>query len=328
MGHSPGLDAAAIFVRVVEAGSLRAAARNLGMPKSSVSRRLAALEQDLGVRLLQRTTRRLSLTDAGTAYLRGATQALSALSEAADTARNLHAEPKGALRVTAPVSFGTQVAPGLVSRFLQRYPEVSLTLELTDRFVDLVTEGFDVAVRAGVLPDSSLIAYRLATAQIVTAASPRYLAAHGTPRAPDDVSDHACLLHGTSTTGRWSFLEKRSLRNVTVHGRFASTSFALLARAAEEGYGLVRLPLLAASASLESGALVRVLERFDPPEVAMHAVVPSRQHVPAKVRAFIEEVEAELATLPESAVGRVVRGAARTKSSARATPARGRSRAA
>lgn len=314
MGRSAGLDAAAIFVRVVEAGSLRAAARSLGMPKSSVSRRLAALEQELGVRLLQRTTRRLSLTDAGTAYLRGASQALGALAEAEDAARDLHAEPKGLLRVTAPVTFGTQIAPGLITRFLHRYPEVSLMLELTDRFVDLVTEGFDVAVRAGALPDSSLVAHRLATAQFVTAASPRYLAEHGTPRVPEDVRAHACLLHGTATSGRWTFVEKRSARQVPVRGRFASTSFAVLASAAEDGFGLARLPLIAITPALERGTLVRVLDRFDPPDVSMYAVVPSRQHVPAKVRAFIEAVENELATLPASVVGRP-RAAPRPKKS-------------
>lgn len=313
MGRSVGLDAAAIFVRVVEAGSLRAAARSLGMPKSSVSRRLAALEEELGVRLLQRTTRRLSLTDAGTAYLRGATQALGALAEAEDAARDLHAEPKGLLRVTAPVTFGTQIAPELVTTFLERYPEVSLALELTDRFVDLVPEGFDLAVRAGALPDSSLVAHRLVTARVVTAASPRYLAAHGTPRVPDDVREHVCLLQGTSTSGRWPFLENRSLRHVAVRSRLASNSFALLKQAAEAGFGLVRLPLIVATEAFERGTLVRVLERYDPPDTAMSAIVPSRQHVPAKVRAFIEALEHELAKLPETSVPRAARVAPRKK---------------
>jgi len=215
----------AIFVRVVERGSIRGAARALAIPKSNVSRRLAELEAHLGVRLLQRTTRRLSLTDAGTTYYRGASAAIATLDDAERDVRALQSEPRGLLRVTAPNNFGREFLTPIALRFMRTHPAVEVSLALTDRMVDLVEEGFDLAVRAGPLPDSTLVAHKLGATTFVTVASERYLVANGRPRKPEDLARHECLLHGDSHRATWRFRRGRASLDVRVRGRFACTSF-------------------------------------------------------------------------------------------------------
>ncbi len=298
MGQSANFSAAAVFVRVVESGSIRAAARALAMPKSNVSRRIADLEAQVGARLLQRTTRRLSLTDAGSAYFRGASLAVTTLLDAERAAHELQSEPRGVLRVTAPVAFGTQFLPDVVTSFLRAYPLVEVTLELTDRVVDLVDENFDVALRAGALPDSSLVARRLAGTTFTTVASPAYLAARKRPRKPADLSTHDCLLHGIAHATKWSFRAGRATQKVSVRGRLACTSFYTLRDAAVAGLGVARVPAIVAMDALTEGTLERLLEKFEPPEAPLHVVYPSHRHLAPKVRAFVDMLSIAFDTPP------------------------------
>lgn len=288
----------AIFVRVVEDGSIRAAARSLGIPKSSVSRRIAELEAQLGVRLLQRTTRKLSLTDAGTTYFRGAGAAVSALEDAEREVRALQAAPRGLLRVTAPSNFGTQFLTPIVLRFMRAYPDVQVSLQLTDRMVDLVEESVDVAIRAGALPDSSLTGPRLGGTTFVAVASPSYLATHGRPRKPEDLAEHTCLIHGESHRASWRFRRGRKAVDVRVRGDLACTSFYPLHDAAIAGLGVARVPALLAVEGLTNGTLVRLLERFEPPDAPLHVLYPSHRHLAPKVRAFVDTLVAAFETPP------------------------------
>jgi len=298
MGQLPDLDAAALFVKVIDAGSFRGAARALGVPKSTLSRRIAALEERLGARLLQRTTRHLGLTDAGVAYHRQAAQAISVLDDAERAVSALQEAPRGPLRVTAPMLFGLLFLPELVAEFLARYPEVQLSLDLSDRQVDLVEEGYDLAIRAGALPDSSWIAHKLGASPFQLFASPAYLRARGTPARLEELADHDCLVLGTQTQAVWTFRVARRARQVSVRGRLAANSFLVLRDAAIAGLGVCRIPGFLAIDAVKRGRLVPLLgdEAEDP--APLHVVYPSARHVSPKVRAFGDFVRAHLGGRP------------------------------
>lgn len=302
MGQSANFSAAAVFVRVVEAGSLRGAARELGMPKSNVSRRLADLEAQLGVQLLQRTTRRLRLTDAGEAYFRGARAAVTALLEAERDAHALQATPRGLLRVTAPVTFAAQYLWPVVHEYLRAYPEVQVSVHLTDRMVDLVKEGFDVAVRAGPMADSSLVAKRLQGTPFFTVASPELLSAHPRPRKPEELAKMPCVVRGEGLEESWRFRRAGVPFDVAVRGRFGCTSFLMLRDAALASHGVAHLPALFAAEGLRNGTLVRLFERFEMPSAPLHLVYPSQRHVAPKVRAFVDALSAAFTSAPWSAL--------------------------
>lgn len=297
-GQSANFSSAAVFVRVVETGSIRGAARTLGMPKSNVSRRVAELEGQLGARLLQRTTRRLRLTDAGQAYFRGASVAVSALLDAERAAHALQATPRGVLRVTGPVQLGVQYLWPVVREYMRTYPEVEVSLNLSDRIVDLVEEGIDVAIRAGALSDTSLVARRLPGTTFVVAASPAYLSRAGRPRRPEDLARHACLVHGAGLAESWRFRREGAPVDVAVRGPLGCTSFNLLRDACVDGVGIARIPLLLAAEPLASGTLVRLLERFEPPEAPLHVLYPSQRHVAPKVRTFVDALVRAFADPP------------------------------
>jgi DNA-binding transcriptional LysR family regulator len=286
MGHD--IDAAALLVEVVEQGSFRAAARRLELPKSTVSRRIAALEERLGARLLQRTTRRVALTDVGAAYFERARVAVAALAEAERSVSQLQATPRGTLKVTMPINFGFELGWTLIAAYLERCPEVSVVLDLSDRHVDLVAEGFDVAVRAGPLVDSSLIAQRLASTAFGLFASPGYLARRGRPATPAALTEHDCICRERSEL--WSFAGARKAgQKVRVHGRVAANSAEVRRDAAVAGYGIARLPRPLVDGALRAGRLEALLERYRLPAAPMHVVYPGggRQLSP-KVRAFVE----------------------------------------
>jgi DNA-binding transcriptional LysR family regulator len=287
-GQSANFSSAAVFVRVVEAGSIRGAARALGMPKSNVSRRVAELEAQLGARLLQRTTRRLRLTDAGQAYYRGATVAVATLLDAERAAHALQVAPRGVLRVTGPAQLGAQYLWPIVRDYMRSYPEVEVSLHLTDRIVDIVEEGFDVAIRAGPLRDTSLVARRIASTSFVVAASPAYVSVHGRPRRPEDLVHHRCLTHADALTETWRFRRAGKPVDVQVAGPLACTSFQLLRDACIDGVGVARVPSVIAGDALAAGTLVRVLERFEPPESPLHVLYPSQRHMAPKVRTFVD----------------------------------------
>ena len=296
MGHFD-LNAALVLVRVVQAGSFRGAARALGMPKTTVSRKVAELEEQLGVQLLQRTTRTLALTDPGAAFVEEAEGAIARLDAAEAAVTELQREPRGRLRVTTTVPIGELFLAPIVADFLEAYPALEVTVHLTDRPVDLVAERFDVAVRAGPLPDSSLVAKLIGTSAYRVVASPAYLASHGTPRRPSDLSAHPCLRFtrsGTAVRTTWPFgIGKRALE-VPVSGRLVSDDFVLLRKAAERGLGIARLPIILVHESIRAGRLVSLIESHAPSPTPLHIVHAGGRHLPPRTRAFVDFVHPRL----------------------------------
>ena len=291
MGHD--LNAALLLVRVVEAGSLRAAARLTGVPKSTLSRKLAELEDRLGARLLQRTTRRIGLTEPGRAYYEQASAAVTQLLEAERNVVQAQAEPRGTLRITASNSVGNMLLPEVLLAFLEAHPQVRATVELTDRVVDLVQEGFDLAIRAGPLADSSLVVQRLADLDMHVYASAGYLERYGRPRTPDDLARHQVLVF-SSVGDAWTFVSRRRAVTVKVEGRLVVNSLPLLRDAAVSGLGLARLPSVIAASAEAQGRLVRVLEAYAPRPAPLHAVYPSARFVSPAMRALVAMLKERL----------------------------------
>jgi DNA-binding transcriptional LysR family regulator len=292
------LNAALVLVRVVQAGSFRAAAQALGMPTTTVSRKVSELEAQLGVRLLQRTTRRLSLTDAGLAFVDEAEAAIARLEAAQEAVTELQREPRGRLRVTTAVTIGELFLAPVLAEFLEAFPEVEVLLQLTDRPVDLVAERFDVAIRAGELPDSSLIARWIGCSTYRVVASPAYLASRGTPQRPSDLSSHACLRFtrsGMEVRDRWPFGVGARRSEVPVSGRLVSDDFVVLRTAAEQGLGLARLPGLLVHDAIQAGRLVALLDDQAPPPSPLHLLHPGGGRLPARTRAFIDFVQPRMA---------------------------------
>jgi DNA-binding transcriptional LysR family regulator len=278
------------FVRVAECGSFSQAARRLHASKSVVSRQVGALEAELGARLIHRTTRALTLTEAGRSYFERASRILADIEEANASVGQLQAAPRGRLRVNAPMSFGFLHLAPAAPAFLARYPDVELEMIMNDRFVDLVEEGFDVAVRIGKLDDSSLVARRLAPARRAVCGAPAYLAAHGTPASPDDLRAHQCLCYSNlSPSQDWRFVSPDGRPwSVEVKGRLHANNGDALRAAALQGFGLVNLPTFIVGRDLQAGDLVAVLDPFIPQDSAVHAVYPHARHLSPKVRAFVD----------------------------------------
>lgn len=280
-----------VFNAVIAQGSFAGAADALGMTPSGVSRRIGRLEDRLGVRLLNRTTRSLSLTDAGERYHRRALQIVADIEEAEREAADLQGAPRGRLRITAGKTYGFHRLVGLIPDFLIAYPEVEIELVLSDRMVDLVGEGFDVAFRSGEAPDSSLMARRLPDVAVATCASPDYLERHGTPRHPRDLSGHCCLVHQVHErrNDRWTFVTPEGPIVVPVRGRMVSNSLDMLFDAAIHGLGIVHAIRLPMEPAIADGHLVPVLEEFDRADSRpMRMVYASARQLSPKVRAFID----------------------------------------
>jgi DNA-binding transcriptional LysR family regulator len=278
-----------VFAKVVSTGSLSAAARNLGLSTAMVSRRLAALESRLGVRLVNRTTRSLHLTDEGATYYESCARVLADI-EQADTAVSAgRHDPQGTLRVALPSAFGNQYVAPLVPQFAARYPAVQLYLSLADREVNLIEEGFDVAVRIADLADSSLAMRKLAPNRRVVCASPEYLRRHGAPRTPEELAQHNCLIAG-DFTGSWEYkhADGRS-GSVRITGRYACDNWEVLREWALAGLGVALKSTWDVRRHLEDGSLVSLLPGYSfDSGVAIYAVYPHRRHLPAKTRAFID----------------------------------------
>jgi DNA-binding transcriptional LysR family regulator len=279
----------AVFARVVGAGSLSAAARELGLSPALVSRRLAALESRLGVRLINRTTRSLHLTGDGATYYEACARVLADIEEADATVSAGRVEPRGTLRVALPASFGLQHIAPLIPRFAERYPKVQLALSLSDRTVNLIEEGFDLAVRIAHLEDSSLTARKLAPNRRVVCASPAYLARHGTPRTPDELARHNCLTT-TDFAMNWDYKGPDGKPgSVRVAGRYACDSWEVLREWARAGLGIALKSTWDVHRLLAEGSLVEVCPGYTfHSDVAIYAVYPSRRFLPAKTRVFIE----------------------------------------
>lgn len=283
------LDELRTLAAVARLGTLSAAAKELSLSSSAVSRRLDALELQLGVRLLNRSTRAVSLTADGDAYLQQILPALADISAAGNRLRDQITGPQGALRVSLPVNYGRlHIAPHLAD-FLGRCPAVSLDASFEDRYVDVIGEGFDLAVRIGQLEDSRLVAKRIADDQRVIVASPAYLATHGTPQHPRDLLDHQCL-HFTSFRGpeHWVFQRDGGRVSVPVKGRLKSNYGLPLTIAAERGLGLVHTSRSIIRDALITGTLIPVLDAWRLPDIGVYAVFPERRHTPSKLHAFID----------------------------------------
>lgn len=289
-----------IFVAVVEAGGIGAAADRLGLAKSAVSRRLAELESRLGATLIHRTTRRLNLTDDGRAFYERSVAILADLDEAEAAVRQAHGALTGRLRVTLPQSFGLLHLAPLIQAFMERHPDLRFELDFNDRQADLVQEGFDLAIRIARLEDSSLIARRLAPIRSGVYASPDYLARRGTPAAAADLKAHDCLVYSNPRDpDLWTYTGPDGRPgSVRVPVRLAASSGEFLLRAALAGQGLVRSPTFFVHAALKAGSLVPVLANHAWPELSAYAVYPPTRHLSRRVRAFIDYLAESLAGEP------------------------------
>jgi DNA-binding transcriptional LysR family regulator len=277
------------FVRVVDNGGFSAAGRKLNMSTTMVSNHIQALEERLGARLLHRTTRKVSLTEVGRAYYDRATQILSDLEQADDIAGALQSTPRGTLRIYTATHIVPIVAP-VVAEFLSSYPDVKVDLNMGERTIDLIDEGFDVAIRLTPPPDSSLIVRSLATWRHVLCCSPAYLEKHGPLRQLSELADYNCVRHVLYPYGdEWRFVDRKGTpASVRISGNLVSNSGDMLRTAALQGVGILLGPGFLVADDLDSGRLVRLLSEYRPVELSMNAVYPHRHHLSAKVRTFID----------------------------------------
>ncbi|MGM4923930.1 LysR family transcriptional regulator [Tardiphaga sp. 804_B3_N1_9] len=283
------IEAMTVFVAVADLQGFAPAARKLGLSASAVTRMVAALEERLGARLLQRTTRSVMLTDVGARYLQRARQILADIEEAEGSAQAERARPTGRLVVSAPVGFGRLHVTPLISAYLQRYPDVSGELRLTDRMVSLVEDGIDVAVRIGHLPDSSLVARHVGSMPRIVVASPDYLVRRGQPETPDDIAKHDTIQFGViASAPEWRFVQDGDDIRITHMPRFTTDVADAAIWHAEHGGGLTRVLAYQAADALVAGRLKRVLTQFEPPAVPIHIVYPTSRLLSAKVRVFID----------------------------------------
>lgn len=289
------LESMSVFVAVVEAGSLSAAARQLDMPLATVSRKVAELEAHLKSRLLHRTTRQLSLTDVGASYLTACRRILEDIGEAERAATGEYAQPKGELVVTAPIVFGRLHIVPVVAEFLAQYPEISVNLMLTDRVVHLMEEQCDVAVRIGELPDSSLKAVPVGTVRRVVCASPAYWQTHGLPATPQDLANHDCITFDVlASVGAWVFGAGKSEQAVPVRSRLSVNTAEGAIAAAMLGVGVVRVLSYQVAEAVQRGDLQVVLQPFESAALPISLVHKGQAPLPLKVRAFSDFVIARL----------------------------------
>jgi DNA-binding transcriptional LysR family regulator len=277
------------FTKVVQHGSFAAAARELRLSRSAVSKYVIDLEQDLGVQLLLRTTRSAAPTENGQAYFERCTAILAELEEADLAVTRLQSEPRGILRVNAPMSFGTLHLGRAVADFMGKYPQLHIQLILSDQQIDPVQEGFDVTLRIADLPSSSLVARKIAPARRVICAAPSYLAAHGTPRHPDELRDHACLAYGHLATGnQWKLSGPDGDHWIAIPWTLCTNNAEVIRDAAVRGRGIALLPTFIAGADLQEGSLRSILTDYTAPEIAVYAIYPETRHLSVKVRVFID----------------------------------------
>jgi DNA-binding transcriptional LysR family regulator len=277
----------ALLVAAVDAGSLSAAARRLGTPLATVSRKVAELEAHLGTRLLTRGSRRLALTEAGRGYVEAARRILEQVDEAERAAAGEYAAPRGELAVSAPIAFGRLHVLPVVLDFLKAYPEVDVRLSLSDRIVHLLEDHIDVAVRIGALADSSLIATRVGAIRPVVCASPAYLAARGTPAHPRDLAQHdAITFEGLAAGAGWTLVEGHGMP--ALRARLSVTTAEAAIDAALAGLGVTRVLSYQAADALASGALIAILRDFEPPAWPVHLIHAGQGPLPQKLRAFLD----------------------------------------
>jgi DNA-binding transcriptional LysR family regulator len=278
------------FRRVVELGSFTAAARSLNLSKAAVSKQIGELEAHLGATLIHRTTRRLSATEVGNAYFESCVRLLDEFEAAEAAVRNLQAEPSGSLRLSVPNAFGVTQLARTINELARRYPKLRLNIEASDRFVDLIEEGFDAAIRIRTdLPDSSLIARRLCTIPRYVCASPQYIKQFGEPNRPEDLKAHNCIIYTQSPAPfDWAFRTPQGRKTVRVAGTFQSNHGMLLLEPLLAGRGIALLPLFSIDQILKAGKVRRLLTDFPTDDVSLHVVYPQNRHLSPKVRVLVD----------------------------------------
>ena len=277
------------FIQVVDSNGFSAAAREMGRSKALVSKYVGELEDELGVRLLNRTTRQVALTEVGEAYYKEAAEILQRIDDLQASVQSSHQEVRGRLRVSAPRSMGDDLLNQAMMHFLVKYPEINLDLRLEDRFVDLVEEGFDLAVRVTQLEDSSLIARKIAPFRTVVCATPEAIETYGAPNVPADLSTRPCIIDTNYRFKQnWAFYTNGERSSVAVKGPLEVNSAAAAREAALCNLGFLRTPLFFVSKDIRDGKLVTLLEAYEEPMRGIHAVYPHRRHLSAKVRAFVD----------------------------------------
>ncbi|NOI68607.1 LysR family transcriptional regulator [Vibrio sp. 99-8-1] len=291
------LDGMVIFTEVVKAGSFTLAAEKTGHSTSFISKEVSKLEERLGVRLMQRTTRTLNLTPEGQLYYQQCQQIIEDAVQAENAISGKYGEPRGTLRVSCPVSFGVSILRPVLAKFTEKYPRISLEIDLDDRKVDMVSDGFDVVIRATAqLEDSSLISRQIRRSTALTLASPDYLKKHGTPETPYDLDRHKVMSYSNLRQPNvWQYYDKDG-HSIQVHvdGHVLTNNSSMTLALAVAGQGICRLPCFCLSDEIETGQLVELLADYPKIEIGIYMVYPSRKHMSAKVRSFIDFVMAEL----------------------------------
>ncbi|VAV96580.1 Transcriptional regulator, LysR family [hydrothermal vent metagenome] len=286
MGQFEDMDA---FVRIVEAGSISQAANQLGVVKSAVSRRLVELEGRLGVQLLNRTTRQSSLTGAGRSYYERSVRILSDVAEINATTSDAKVALNGTLKISAPLTFGLQHLTPAINEFAETHPELIIHMDFNDRRVDLIEEGYDLAIRIADLKDSSLVARKLAPIRMAVCASPDYITRKGLPETPEDLKNHDILFYASSDNGKWQFSTPNGrTRSITLPARIISNNGDFLKDAAIKGFGIVRSPTFIVWQELRAGKLQLLLDDYHFTGLHAYAVYPETRHLPLRVRRFID----------------------------------------
>jgi len=280
-----------VFISVVEAGSFAGASSLLAMPSTTVSRKVVQLEASLGVKLLHRSTRKLSLTEEGKHYFHLCQQHLVALEQANELIMQAQSEPKGKVRISSPFDFAMQYAQPWIAEFLKKYPEISIELDTSDSYINMVEDRIDVAFRSGHLKDSSLIARRIGPKYSVCCASPEFLSTAGKIKVPDDLAKLNCLIMGKSQlSNEWHFMKQEKAYQVKVAGRYAASSMHLIIESALSGLGVAYVPIALVKSHLESGKLVQVLTDYDTPQSNMFIIYQSHKYMTKPTRLFIDHV--------------------------------------
>jgi len=276
-----------VFIKVVQEGSFSQAAKKLGMPNSTVSAKVSSLEKRLGVTLIQRTTRKLSITEPGKAYFKRCIQGLEEIESAESELANVQGEPQGLLRITGPVELGSSILPDILAEFCSKYPKVRTEVILTDRRVDLLSESVDLAIRAGELKDSTLIAKKLGAAYFVPVASPKYLKNKGTPSHPRDLRNHRCLIYSPLGVDDWKLVSSKGGFNVALPSRLIANDLKMIRILALRGEGIALMPTHMVYSDIQSGKLVRILPEWRTATSPVHFVYPAQKYVTPKLSAFM-----------------------------------------
>lgn len=277
------------FTAVVDSGGFTPAANKLGLSRAALSKSVQQLETHLGARLLHRTTRRVGLTEIGQIYYVRARDILQDLAEVEAIASEQSSQPQGILRINAPTSFGIRHLCDAIPNYISQYPDVELSLSFSDRFVDVVAEGFDVVIRITDLADSSLIARKLAPCRRVFVASPDYLRTHGEPKVPQDLALHPCLIYSEQTRATtWTLFGPQGMESVKVNGPVRADNGDFLSAAAIAGQGITVLPTFIVGPEIRAGRLQQIMLPYSLNEIAIYAVFPSRRYLSAKVRSFVD----------------------------------------